>query len=104
MFKRIAAVSLLGFASLIACGAEPAVKIPPPAFDPRAASTSTQTAVLAGGCFWGVQGVYQHLKGVKNVLSGYAGGERFDRRTTRPSAAGIRAMRNPCRSFTTRAR
>jgi methionine-S-sulfoxide reductase len=35
-----------------------------------------QTAVIAGGCFWGVQGVYQHLKGVKNVLSGYAGGQR----------------------------
>ncbi len=32
--------------------------------------------MLAGGCFWGVQGVYQHLKGVKNVLSGYAGGGR----------------------------
>ena len=32
--------------------------------------------MLAGGCFWGIQGVYQHLKGVKNVLSGYAGGDR----------------------------
>src|SRR6202000_1731303 len=35
-----------------------------------------QTAVLSGGCFWGVQGVYQHVRGVKNVLAGYAGGER----------------------------
>ena len=35
-----------------------------------------QTAVLAGGCFWGVQGVYQHVRGVRTVLSGYAGGTR----------------------------
>src|SRR6202000_2618010 len=35
-----------------------------------------QTAVLSGGCFWGVQGVYQHVRGVKNVLAGYAGGEK----------------------------
>ena len=62
--------------SLAACGAESAVKVPAPAFDPRSAAAGSQTAVLAGGCFWGVQGVYQHLKGVKNVLSGYAGGER----------------------------
>jgi methionine-S-sulfoxide reductase len=56
--------------------AEEAVKIPAPAFDQPAAPGKLQTAVVAGGCFWGVQGVYQHLKGVKNVLSGYAGGER----------------------------
>ena len=35
-----------------------------------------QTAVLAGGCFWGVQGVYEHVRGVQKVLSGYAGGEK----------------------------
>jgi len=35
-----------------------------------------QTAVLAGGCFWGVQGVYQHVRGVRKVLSGYAGGDK----------------------------
>ena len=75
MFKRLVAVSLLGFASLAACGAEPAVRIPAPVFDPPAAQRGLQSAVLAGGCFWGVQGVYQHLKGVKNVLSGYAGGD-----------------------------
>jgi peptide-methionine (S)-S-oxide reductase len=40
------------------------------------AAGTLQTAVLSGGCFWGVQGVYQHLKGVKSVLSGYAGGDR----------------------------
>jgi peptide-methionine (S)-S-oxide reductase len=35
-----------------------------------------QTAVLSGGCFWGVQGVYEHVKGVEKVVSGYAGGDR----------------------------
>src|SRR5690242_21906181 len=78
MLRRLAPLSLLLVVlttSLAACGAEPAVVIPPPAFDPRAGGT-TQKAVLAGGCFWGVQGVYQHLKGVKNVLSGFAGGTR----------------------------
>jgi len=79
MLKKLA-LSLIGVASLAACGAgsaaESAVKIPAPAVDPPVAVAGTQTAVLAGGCFWGVQGVYQHLKGVKNVLSGYSGGDR----------------------------
>jgi methionine-S-sulfoxide reductase len=57
-----------------ACGSEAPVKIPAPAFDQPAVAGKLQTAVVAGGCFWGVQGVYQHLKGVKSVLSGYAGG------------------------------
>jgi methionine-S-sulfoxide reductase len=61
---------------LIACAGQEAVPVPPPALNPPAATRNLQTAVLSGGCFWGVQGVYQHLKGVKNVLSGYAGGER----------------------------
>jgi methionine-S-sulfoxide reductase len=69
-------ITVLLTLSLAACGAEAPVKIPPPALDPPAAGQGLRTAVLAGGCFWGVQGVYQHLKGVKNVLSGYAGGER----------------------------
>ncbi|HVZ42614.1 MAG TPA: peptide-methionine (S)-S-oxide reductase MsrA [Ramlibacter sp.] len=55
--------------------AEQAVKLPPPAQD-IAASSGTQTAVFAGGCFWGVQAVFQHTKGVMNAVSGYAGGER----------------------------
>ena len=56
--------------------AESALKIPAPAVDATPAAGKLETAVVAGGCFWGVQGVYQHLKGVKNVLSGYAGGEQ----------------------------
>ncbi|WP_347901886.1 peptide-methionine (S)-S-oxide reductase MsrA [Pseudomonas purpurea] len=52
---------------------EDAVAIAPPTLDetPQAGS---ETAVFAGGCFWGVQGVFQHVKGVKNAVSGYAGG------------------------------
>jgi methionine-S-sulfoxide reductase len=75
MLRKLSAMTVLGLMSLTACGAEPAVVIPAPAYDPRGSGT-TEKAVLAGGCFWGVQGVYQHLKGVKNVLSGYAGGAR----------------------------
>jgi peptide-methionine (S)-S-oxide reductase len=49
--------------------------IPAPVLDnPRTAGT-LQSAVLAGGCFWGVQGVFEHLKGVQRVLSGYSGGQ-----------------------------
>ena len=54
-------------------GAEKAVIIPPPALDETTQARS-ETAVFAGGCFWGVQGVFQHVKGVKNAVSGYAGG------------------------------
>ena len=65
--------------------AEDAVKIPPPAQDEKPAA-QTETAVFAGGCFWGVQGVFQHTKGVLNAVSGYAGGDdllaRYDLVTT----------------------
>jgi methionine-S-sulfoxide reductase len=72
MRKTLATILLM----LTACAGagEDAVKVPAPLLDPVASTRGLSTAVLAGGCFWGVQGVYQHLKGVKNVLSGYAGG------------------------------
>ena len=55
--------------------AEAAVVIPAPVDEVAATSASgMQTAVFAGGCFWGVQGVFQHVKGVTNAVSGYAGG------------------------------
>src|SRR5262245_36820097 len=77
----------VGVAALLACGVaalQPslsrgdaaAVPVPAPALDPAAGQSGTQTAVLAGGCFWGVQAVFQHVKGVERVLSGYAGGEQ----------------------------
>src|SRR4051812_5181860 len=55
--------------------AEDAVVIPAPAVDAAPAS-GIQTAVIAGGCFWGVQGVFQHTVGVVNAVSGYAGGSK----------------------------
>jgi len=62
-------------------GAEPAVLIPAPAVDapkdqPKPGAPELQTVVLAGGCFWGVQAVFQHVKGVSQAISGYAGGTR----------------------------
>jgi peptide-methionine (S)-S-oxide reductase len=50
--------------------------VPRPASDaPKATAAGQQTAVVAGGCFWGIQAVFQHVKGVTNVTSGYSGGE-----------------------------
>jgi peptide-methionine (S)-S-oxide reductase len=57
-------------------GAEQPVIIAPPTVDNPKASGPLQTAVLAGGCFWGVQGVFEHARGVKKVIAGYAGGEK----------------------------
>jgi len=48
--------------------------IPAPAVDEAAGQATSEVAVLAGGCFWGVQGVFQHVKGVTNAVSGYTGG------------------------------
>src|ERR1043166_7888918 len=55
--------------------AEKARVVPVPTVDEQAGSRSSEIAVLAGGCFWGVQGVYQHVKGVTSAVSGYAGGD-----------------------------
>ncbi len=69
-----AVLPLLFFGSVLA-SAESA--FPDAAVDvPKAASASKQTAVLAGGCFWGVEAVFDHLKGVKDVVSGFAGGDK----------------------------
>lgn len=48
--------------------------LPTPAVDPPSLEGGLQTAVFAGGCFWGVQGVFEHVRGVRQALSGYAGG------------------------------
>ena len=55
-------------------GAEDMHVVPPPAQD-LAATAAPQTAVLSGGCFWGVQGVFEHVRGVQRVLAGYSGGK-----------------------------
>lgn len=70
----VAAAAALGLgAGLVPAQAEEGIAIPPPALD-EAPHAGTATAVLAGGCFWGVQGVFQHVDGVSNAVSGYAGG------------------------------
>ena len=71
----IGALAITAFAATPSRAAEPAVIIPPPAVDAQA-SDGIQTAVIAGGCFWGVQGVFQHTAGVINAVSGYSGGSK----------------------------
>ncbi|MBC8055446.1 MAG: peptide-methionine (S)-S-oxide reductase MsrA [Rhizobiales bacterium] len=69
------ALAAVGLQSAPSSAAEVAVKIPPLAGDVPAASKAAQeVAVFAGGCFWGVQGVFQHTRGVLNAVSGYSGG------------------------------
>ncbi|HZL00458.1 MAG TPA: peptide-methionine (S)-S-oxide reductase MsrA [Caulobacteraceae bacterium] len=74
-FGFAAAIALASVA-LGACQAAPVTRIPAPAFDPAPAGAGLQTAVLAGGCFWGVQGVFEHVRGIDKVVAGYAGGKR----------------------------
>jgi peptide-methionine (S)-S-oxide reductase len=78
---RLAAVLALGLVGVAIwrsplMGAEAPVVIAPPVVDNPKAAGAPQTAVLAGGCFWGVQGVFEHVRGVKQVIAGYAGGDR----------------------------
>jgi peptide-methionine (S)-S-oxide reductase len=68
-------IALAGLSVRFVDAAEQAVVVPAPVLD-ETASTGLQTVVLAGGCFWGVQGVYQHTKGVTQAVSGYAGGQK----------------------------
>src|SRR2546427_7307360 len=70
----LSALAIAAFAIAPSRAAEDAVIIPAPATDMKA--EGIQTAVLAGGCFWGVQGVYQHTAGIINAVSGYAGGSK----------------------------
>jgi peptide-methionine (S)-S-oxide reductase len=71
----IGALAITAFMAAPTRAAEDAVVIPAPAMDAQA-SDGTQTVVVAGGCFWGVQGVFQHTAGVVNAVSGYAGGSK----------------------------
>jgi peptide-methionine (S)-S-oxide reductase len=64
-------------AAILMSGCMSAGSIPEPAVDvPASAATGSQTAVLGGGCFWGVQGVFERVKGVTDVVAGFAGGEK----------------------------
>jgi len=76
---RTSIASLLGIIAMVfgvrhIDAAEKPVVISPPAIDEPKPSSRQETAVLAGGCFWGIQAVFQHVKGVSQALSGYAGG------------------------------
>jgi peptide-methionine (S)-S-oxide reductase len=71
------AMMLTVLAGTLACeaGSGASAAVPAPAVDqPKAATAAKQTAVVAGGCFWGIQAVFQHVKGVVSATSGYAGG------------------------------
>lgn len=61
---------------IIPAAAQEGVALPAPLVDLPASQASSEVMVVAGGCFWGVQGVFQHVNGVKNAVSGYAGGAR----------------------------
>src|SRR5258708_8264822 len=72
-------VGVVGWNAVRALGSRspetPKLPFPAPASDaPLASAKGQQTAVLAGGCFWGIQAVFEHLKGVSKATSGYAGG------------------------------
>ena len=71
----LGALAIAAFAVAPSRASEEAVIIPAPAADAKAAD-GIQTAVIAGGCFWGVQGVFQHTAGVINAVSGYSGGSK----------------------------
>lgn len=78
MFRTLTTAALVGagilaFTQLPAVAAGPATKMPAPAVT-APASANRETAIFAGGCFWGVQGVYSHVKGVISATSGYTGG------------------------------
>lgn len=80
--RRYVLLSLLSLAAVISLSsthaAETAVKIPAPTIDSAMTSDSNHaTAILAGGCFWGVQAVFQHTQGVLAAVSGYAGGDQM---------------------------
>jgi peptide-methionine (S)-S-oxide reductase len=69
---------LMAFAASIGCSAAARAPIPPPASDSALAQTpGKQTAVFAGGCFWGTQSVFERVKGVLSTTAGYSGGTAF---------------------------
>jgi peptide-methionine (S)-S-oxide reductase len=75
MKTRLALIAAAALISTAACGADLDKTIPAPSLDP-ANTAASETAVLAGGCFWGQQGLFEHVKGVSRVVAGYSGGSR----------------------------
>ena len=96
------------FAERVSAAPRAPTVIPSPTLDLRDATAKTETAVFAGGCFWGIQAVFQHIKGVTSATSGYAGGS-----TDKPSyedvgsgrtghAESVRVVFDPSVSFVRR--
>jgi peptide-methionine (S)-S-oxide reductase len=75
MRSSLLALSLLTVAVLPACAEQAPRSLPAPLADEHSTAPS-ETAVLAGGCFWGMQGVFEHVKGVTRVVAGYSGGDK----------------------------
>jgi len=76
--SAILLAAVIGF-SIYVAGSGPASEVPAAAMDePLAKASGKETAVVAGGCFWGIQAVFQHVKGVISATSGYAGGTAKD--------------------------
>jgi peptide-methionine (S)-S-oxide reductase len=76
-WTRPALLAIALAVALPACGGEQTRLVPPPVSDePLATAAGSETIVLSGGCFWGVQKVFQHVKGVQSAVSGYAGGSQ----------------------------
>jgi peptide-methionine (S)-S-oxide reductase len=78
VWRSLPALMLLPVAGLLWLASGPAaataIPLPDPVVDQQSAGDDSQTAVIAGGCFWGIQAVFQHTKGVQLALSGYSGG------------------------------
>jgi peptide-methionine (S)-S-oxide reductase len=83
----LGALAISAFMAVPSRAAEDAVVIPAPKAD-VSSSDGLQTAVVAGGCFWGVQGVFQHTAGVVNAVSGYAGGSQMTATYEQVSSGG----------------
>ena len=79
--RSAVAITVIGLGSmmlfqLVSARSARVVVVPAPAVDePRAASASSESIVLAGGCFWGIQDVFDHVKGVQSTMAGYSGGD-----------------------------
>lgn len=72
---RMVAMVLTVLAGALACRAGSGAAVPAPVVDEaKATAPGKETAVVAGGCFWGIQAVFQHVQGVRSATSGYAGG------------------------------
>ena len=73
VLAALSLAALLGFVASKPTRAQGAAPAPVPVYAPADAA-SEETAILSGGCFWGMQGVYEHVKGVRHVYAGYTGG------------------------------